>query len=110
VDVKLQAASSQAHSHARIIVTDTGKGISEAFLPFVFDRFRQADSSSTRAEGGLGLGLAIVRHLVELHGGTVQADSLGLGQGAKFMITLPLMSVATETISAQSTLRQPSHR
>ena len=105
VDVKLQAVRSQAHSHAHISVTDTGKGISEAFLPFVFDRFRQADSSSTRAEGGLGLGLAIVRHLVELHGGTVQADSLGPGQGAKFMITLPLMSAAmNETISAQIAL------
>ncbi|XHX80994.1 MAG: PAS domain S-box protein [Stenomitos frigidus ULC029] len=109
VEVKLQVARSQTHlSHAHISVTDTGKGISEAFLPFVFDRFRQADSSSTRAEGGLGLGLAIVRHLVELHGGTVQADSLGLGQGAKFMITLPLMSVATETISAQARLDSPA--
>ncbi len=109
VDVKLQVARSQTHlSHAHISVTDTGKGISEAFLPFVFDRFRQGDSSSTRAEGGLGLGLAIVRHLVELHGGTVQADSLGLGQGAKFMITLPLMSAATETISAQTRLDSPA--
>lgn len=105
VDVKLQAARSTTHlSHAHISVTDTGKGISEAFLPFVFDRFRQADSSSTRAEGGLGLGLAIVRHLVELHGGTVHADSLGLGQGATFMITLPLMSAATESVSAQTAL------
>ncbi|MBD2034925.1 PAS domain S-box protein [Leptolyngbya sp. FACHB-321] len=109
VDVKLQAARSTPHlSHAHISVTDTGKGISEAFLPFVFDRFRQADSSSTRAEGGLGLGLAIVRHLVELHGGTVHADSLGLGQGAKFMITLPLMNVATETVSPQARLDSPA--
>lgn len=104
VDVKLQAARSQTHSsQAHISVTDTGKGISEAFLPFVFDRFRQADSSSTRAEGGLGLGLALVRHIVELHGGTVQADSPGLGQGAEFVITLPLMSAASnEPISVQT--------
>lgn len=80
-----------ASSYAHLTVTDTGKGISAGFLPFVFDRFRQADSSSTRAEGGLGLGLAIVRHLIELHGGTVQSDSAGLGQGASFSIALPLM-------------------
>ncbi len=80
------------HTHyAQLSITDTGRGISADFLPFVFDRFRQADSSSTRAEGGLGLGLAIVRQLVELHGGTIQAESPGLGQGATFVITLPLM-------------------
>lgn len=62
------------HSHAQISVSDTGQGISPDFLPYVFDRFRQADSSSTRSHGGLGLGLAIVRHLVELHGGTVHAQ------------------------------------
>jgi PAS domain S-box-containing protein len=76
---------------AQIIVTDTGKGISADFLPFVFDRFRQADSSSTRVEGGLGLGLAIVQQLVELHNGTVEADSPGLGKGATFKVTLPLL-------------------
>ena len=81
----------QPTARVQITVTDTGKGISADFLPFVFDRFRQADSSSTRAEGGLGLGLAIVRQLVELHGGTVQVDSPGIGQGARFMITLPMM-------------------
>jgi CheY-like chemotaxis protein len=71
-------------------VTDTGKGISRDFLPFVFDRFRQADSTSTRAHGGLGLGLAIVRHLVELHGGTVVAESEGEGRGSSFVVNLPL--------------------
>ena len=76
---------------AEIGVRDTGEGISPEFLPHVFDRFRQADSSSTRAHGGLGLGLAIVRHLVELHGGTVLAESAGRGQGATFTVRLPLV-------------------
>ncbi|KYF92323.1 two-component hybrid sensor and regulator [Sorangium cellulosum] len=73
-----------------IAVTDNGKGIARSFLPYVFDRFRQGDSSPTRAHGGLGLGLAIVRHLVELHGGTVDAESQGEGRGATFTVTLPL--------------------
>jgi two-component system CheB/CheR fusion protein len=73
-----------------ITVSDTGEGIEPDFLPFVFDRFRQFDSASTRTHGGLGLGLAIVRHLVELHGGTVSASSRGRGQGATFTVTLPL--------------------
>ena len=71
-------------------MSDTGEGISSDFLPFIFDRFRQADGTSTRRHGGLGLGLAIVRHLVELHGGTVHADSPGEGCGATFTIRLPL--------------------
>lgn len=70
-------------------ISDTGQGISAEFLPYVFDRFRQADSTSTRAQGGLGLGLAIVRHLVELHGGTVHAASPGSGKGSTFTIRLP---------------------
>ena len=77
---------------AQITVKDTGKGISAEFLPFVFDRFRQADSSSTRVHGGLGLGLALVRHLVELHGGSVHAASAGEGKGATFSVQLPLLS------------------
>lgn len=80
-------------SHAQIIVRDSGEGISPEFLPFVFERFRQADGSNTRAHGGLGLGLAIVRHLIELHGGTITADSLGLGHGATFTVKLPLSRV-----------------
>ena len=75
--------------HVRLSVTDTGIGIPSQFLPYVFDRFRQADSSSTRAHGGLGLGLAIVRHLVQLHGGTVSASSDGDGHGSRFTIELP---------------------
>jgi signal transduction histidine kinase/ActR/RegA family two-component response regulator len=73
-----------------IEVTDSGKGIDPEFLPYVFDRFRQADSSSTRAHGGLGIGLALVRHLVELHGGTVEARSAGAGKGSTFAIRLPV--------------------
>jgi signal transduction histidine kinase/ActR/RegA family two-component response regulator len=76
--------------HVELCVRDTGQGIDPRFLPHVFERFRQADSSSTRAHGGLGLGLAIVRHLVELHGGVVQAESAGLGTGAAFTVRLPL--------------------
>jgi PAS domain S-box-containing protein len=76
--------------HYELSVRDTGNGIDPAFLPFVFDRFKQADSSVTRRVGGLGLGLAIVRHLVELHGGEVRAESPGLGQGATFTIRLPV--------------------
>ena len=82
--------------YVQIQVSDTGKGIAPEFLPYVFDRFRQENSSTTRAYGGLGLGLAIVRHLVELHGGTVRADSLGEGQGATFSVQLPLVSRLTE--------------
>src|SRR5439155_10540078 len=81
-----------------------GRGISPNFLPFVFDRFRQADSSSTRTHGGLGIGLTIVRHIIELHGGTVHAESPGEGQGATFIVTLPLASrpaVAMEREVAQ---------
>src|SRR4030095_16451887 len=80
----------RADSRAVVKVSDTGVGISPKFLPLVFDRFRQADSSSTRSQGGLGLGLAIVRHLVELHGGEVHAYSEGVGKGATFVVELPL--------------------
>ena len=72
-----------------LTVADTGDGISAEFLPHVFERFRQADGSEARSHGGLGLGLAIVRQIVELHGGTVQAESRGLGHGARFTVRLP---------------------
>jgi PAS domain S-box-containing protein len=84
-------------SYAQLQVTDTGKGISPEFLPHVFEYFRQADAAITRKFGGLGLGLAIVRHLVELHGGTVQADSPGEDQGATFTIKLPLLKEENAT-------------
>ncbi len=81
----------ETHSrNAQLTVSDTGQGINAAFLPYVFDRFRQADSAINRPHSGLGLGLAIVRHLVELHGGTVQVTSAGEGQGATFTVRLPL--------------------
>ncbi|HZU83242.1 MAG TPA: PAS domain S-box protein [Polyangiaceae bacterium] len=79
-----------------INVQDTGRGIEPEFLPFVFDRFKQADSSTTRRFGGLGLGLAIVRHIVELHGGHVSAESAGKGRGALFRVSLPIRAVVTE--------------
>jgi PAS domain S-box-containing protein len=81
--------------HVQIIVRDTGKGIEPELLPHIFDRFRQGDMSSKRRSGGLGLGLALVKHLVELHGGTVEAASAGGGQGATFTIRLPLRAVYT---------------
>ncbi len=84
-------------SHVQIVVTDTGQGINPNFMPYVFDRFRQADSTITRSHGGLGLGLAIVRHLVGLHGGRVYAESLGAGHGATFTVELPLLAPHAES-------------
>jgi len=86
VHVRLSRADD---SHVEIAVTDTGQGIAPDFLPHVFERFRQADGSTTRQHGGLGLGLSIVRHLVELHGGTIRAESEGTGLGATFTVRLP---------------------
>ncbi|MEP6636905.1 MAG: ATP-binding protein, partial [Acidobacteriota bacterium] len=83
---------SESESHIEIRVVDNGQGISADFLPFVFDRFRQADSTTTRQHGGLGLGLAIVRHLVEIHGGNIRGESAGTGKGAAFLVTLPRLA------------------
>jgi signal transduction histidine kinase/ActR/RegA family two-component response regulator len=94
---KVQIKLERADPYIQITVHDNGKGIAREFLPFVFDRFRQADGSSTRRHGGLGLGLALVRQLVELHGGTVQAQSAGENQGATFIVMLPVRAVRMNT-------------
>jgi signal transduction histidine kinase/ActR/RegA family two-component response regulator len=104
---RVEVRLSLVNSHAQIQVSDTGMGIAAEFLPYVFERFRQADSSSTRAHGGLGLGLAIVRHLVELQGGTVAAQSAGVGQGATFTVKLPIP--ATSRVERE-TRREGSER
>lgn len=92
-DGRVQIRSERVNSHLEIVVSDTGQGIPPDFLPHVFDRFRQADQKTSRQHGGMGLGLAIVRHLVELHGGTVRADSEGEGRGATFTVMLPISPV-----------------
>jgi PAS domain S-box-containing protein len=90
---RVQIRSERVNSHLEIVVSDTGQGISPDFLPHVFDRFRQADQKTSRQHGGMGLGLAIVRHLVEMHGGTVSANSDGEGKGATFTVSLPIAPV-----------------
>ena len=94
---RIQVALQRVNSYAEITVSDTGKGISPDFLPHVFERFRQADSSSTRTYGGLGLGLSIVRHLTELNGGSVHAFSEGEDQGATFTVRLPMAIIHDKT-------------
>jgi len=87
---RVQVHLLRINSHVEIVVSDTGQGINPEILPLIFDRFRQAESSSSRMHGGLGLGLSLVKHLVELHGGTVVAQSGGEGKGATFIVKLPL--------------------
>ncbi|MEH2072575.1 MAG: PAS domain S-box protein [Nostoc sp.] len=96
----LSQTASSSPGYAQIQVIDTGKGINPEFLPHVFDYFCQADSKTTRIFGGLGLGLAIVHHLVELHGGTVEAESPGVGQGATFTVKLPLLKSTESRVSS----------
>lgn len=98
---RVQVQLFRVNSHVELQVSDTGPGMAPDVLPYIFDRFRQADSSSTRRYGGLGLGLSIVRHLVELHGGTVSAESEGNNQGATFIVKLPLVQVSLETSNSQ---------
>lgn len=90
---RVQVRLARTDSSAEITVSDTGQGISAEFLPYVFERFRQADSATTRSQTGLGLGMAITKHLVELHGGSIRAESPGLGQGSTFVLRLPVMIV-----------------
>lgn len=114
VEVRLSVVSGESQKtsdgrpevikYAQIQVSDTGCGIDAEFLPYIFDRFRQADSTITRSHGGLGLGLSIVRHLVELHGGTVYAESPGVGQGATFTVQLPLLEEVTSDPVSRSQL------
>ncbi len=92
-------------NHIRLTVVDNGRGIAPEFLPYVFDRFKQADASSTRRIGGLGLGLAIVRHIVELHGGQVAATSEGLGRGAAISVTLPVRVIPQPTAGDSAVMR-----
>ena len=99
----------RVESHVEVTVSDTGKGIAPEFVPHVFDRFRQADGTTTRAFGGLGLGLSIVRQLVELHGGTVRVDSDGEGLGSTFTVSLPLMAVRS-AVSDTESAQQPEFK
>jgi CheY-like chemotaxis protein/two-component sensor histidine kinase len=109
---KVEILLQRVNSHIEVTVTDTGQGIAPDFLPHVFDRFRQADASTTRSYGGLGLGLSIVKQLVELHGGTVRAKSPGVGAGATFSVILPLAVTkrAAEDREHPTTPRFPNHR
>jgi PAS domain S-box-containing protein len=93
---RVQVVLERVNSHVEICVIDTGEGIAAEFLPYIFDRFRQADASTTRRHGGLGLGLSIVKQLVELHGGSMRVKSGGPGQGSTFIVSLPINAVRAE--------------
>src|SRR5262249_25528434 len=104
---RVRVALERVNSHTEIVIQDSGVGIAPAFLPFVFERFRQEDSSTTRRHGGLGLGLSIVKSLAELHGGSVRASRPGEGQGARFTFNLPIVPVQSEEAAADSRARAP---
>jgi PAS domain S-box-containing protein len=97
---RVQVVLERIDSHVEIIVSDSGQGISQEFLPYVFDRFRQADQRNARMHGGMGLGLAIVKHLVEMHGGSVSAFSGGADQGATFRVRLPVVAIYQTDLDA----------
>jgi CheY-like chemotaxis protein len=99
---RVRVSLSQKAAHTVLMVEDNGRGIEPALLTVIFDRFKQADSSTTRRLGGLGLGLSLVRHIIELHGGHVSADSAGAGKGARFTITLPTRAVLPESPPASA--------
>jgi len=99
---RIQVKVQRLNSHVEIVVSDSGVGINKEFLPYVFDRFRQADASTTRIHGGLGLGLSIVRQLVDLHGGNVSVQSEGEGKGSTFTITLPFAGVISDENEAEA--------
>ncbi|HYB97830.1 MAG TPA: ATP-binding protein [Candidatus Limnocylindrales bacterium] len=104
IDLRMERAG----SHVCVRVSDSGEGFDADFAPFLFDRFRQADGSSARRHGGLGLGLAIVRHMVELHGGAVVAESLGRGRGATFTVRLPLAPAPEAGVQRRAASRAPA--
>ncbi len=106
---RIQLTLQRVNAHLEIVVSDTGSGIRSELLPVIFDRFKQGESGSTRKQGGLGIGLALVRHLVELHGGSVTAESAGEGKGATFRVKLPLVValLASPDDRAHPTARQP---
>jgi PAS domain S-box-containing protein len=103
---RIQIRLERINSHVEITISDTGIGISPEFLPYVFDRFRQADSSASRQQGGLGLGLAIVRHLIEAHGGTVHVFSEGLNKGSTFTVKLPIVAGLVKPIQYKAVTGQ----
>ena len=106
-DGRILVTLARVNSHLEVEVEDNGEGIDPEFLPHIFDRFRQADASSTRRHGGLGLGLSIVKQLVELHGGTISAKSAGRHLGATFRIALPMMVTADDALEPESARQHP---
>jgi CheY-like chemotaxis protein/two-component sensor histidine kinase len=107
-DGKIDVVLERVNSHLEVTVRDTGIGIRPEHLPLIFERFRQVDASTTRSYGGLGLGLSIVKQLVELHGGTIRATSAGEGQGATFIIALPLSPLRTDENRQHPTICKPA--
>jgi PAS domain S-box-containing protein len=107
-DGRVTVTLARVNSHLEVEVADTGEGIDPAFLPHVFDRFRQADASTTRQHGGLGLGLSIVKQLVEMHGGSISAKSPGQGQGATFRLSLPLSPTSEDSLETANKREHPT--